>query len=255
MARIEREHPTPKEYLIRKIGGKLESDYYTLRAAVDEMNDKYFHLLYYFNLVRFDDAQNAIAAQTEGEKGIGRYFIERYSKDYYEGKVKKEKVLKPKWIVDENTPPEEREERLRKEGVELHRSLNLRFKQAIKDYGKKRYIDHYGLSGYYKNIIILCKDTLYLTDYGAEINVEKFIALYKSRMAASESIIGKLHVEAADALNRFFGGAVPITQKELERYFSFEGIVKVKQSSVNLESYSRLGNRIVKPIKNDGKKS
>ena len=255
MARIKREHPTPKENLIGKIGGKLQSDYLTLRAAVDDMNGKYFNLLYYFDLVRFDDAQNAIVALAGGTKGIACYFIERISQDYREGKVKKEKVLKAKWIVDENTPPEEREKRLKKENTELHRSLSLKSKQILDEYRKNHYLDYYGVDSYYKRIIILCKDSLYLTDYGAEIDVEKFIAFYKDRMAASESIIGKQHIEAAEALNRFFGGAVPITQKELERYFIFDGIVKVKQSSVNLESYSRLGNRVIKPIVKDGEKS
>ena len=256
MARVKREHPTPKENLIGKIGGKLQSDYLTLRAAVDEMNEKFFALLYYFDLVRFDDAQNAIVALAGGSKGIACYFIERISQDYREGKVKKEKVLKAKWIVDENTPPEEREKRLKKENTELHRSLSLKSKQILNEYRKNHYLDYYGVDSYYKRIIILCKDSLYLTDYGAEIDVEKFIAFYKDRMAASESIIGKQHIEAAEALNRFFGGAVPITQKELERYFSFEGIVKVRQESVNLESYSRLGNRVINEIKiDDGKKS
>ena len=254
MARVKNEHPTPKENLIRKIGGKLESDYLTLRAAVDEMNGKYFNLLYYFDLVRFDDAQNAIIALTGGERGIARYFIERISQDYKEGKVKKEKVLKSKWIVDENTPPEEREKRLKKENTELHRSLALKSQQIIKEYRKNHYLDLYGIDDYYKRIIILCKDILNLTDHGAEIDVEKFIAFYTDRMKASSSVIGKQHIEAAEALNRFFGGAVPITQKELERYFVFEGIVKVKQSSVNLESYSRLGSRIVSVNKiSDGK--
>ena len=46
MARIKREHPIPKGERIRKIGGKLESDYLTLRTAVDEANEKYFRLLY-----------------------------------------------------------------------------------------------------------------------------------------------------------------------------------------------------------------
>ena len=119
MARVKREHPTPKENLIRKIGGKLESDYLTLRAAVDEMNRKYFDLLYYFDLVRFDDAQNAIIALAGGTGGIASYFVETISQAYREGRVKKEKVLKAKWIVDENTPPEEREKRLKKENTEL----------------------------------------------------------------------------------------------------------------------------------------
>ena len=45
--------------------------------------------------------------------------------------------------------------------------------------------------------------------------------------------------------NKFFNGAFPITQKELDNYFILEdGIVKVRHTSVNLESYSRLGKRI-----------
>ena len=41
MARSGREHQIPKFSLIKKIGGKLESDYYSLRMAVDEMNGEY----------------------------------------------------------------------------------------------------------------------------------------------------------------------------------------------------------------------
>lgn len=245
MARVHREHPTPKENLIKKIGGKLESDYYSLRAAVDEINRLYYPLLYYFGLNRSNDAANVAKALSDGVAGIGRYFVERTIRDIEEGKLKKEKVLKAKWIVDENTPPEEREKRLRKESVELHRSLTLKFKQALKDYEKDHRIDCYGIGSYYKNILSLCGKLLYVTDYGMEIDVEKFISFYKDRMAASESIIGSLHEEAATALNKFFGGAVPITHKELDRYFCFEGTVRVRPESVNLESYSRLGNRIV----------
>ena len=246
MAREHREHPTPKENLIKKIGGKLEGDYFSLRAAVDEMNRQYFPLLYYFGLNRSDDAANVAIALSNGVAGIGRYFVERTIRDIEEGKLKKEKVLKAKWIVDENTPPEEREKRLRKESVELHRSLTLRFKQALKDYEKDHRIDYYGVGNYYKNILSLSRNILYVTDYGMEIDVEKFISFYKDRMAASESIIGSLHEEAATALNKFFGGAVPITEKELNRYFDFKtGIAIVRPESVNLESYSRLGIRIV----------
>lgn len=246
MARVHREHPTPKENLIKKIGGKLESDYYSLRAAVDEMNRLYFPLLYYFGLNRSDDAENVAKALADGVAGIGGYFVSRTIRDIEEGKLKKEKVLKAKWIVDENTPPEEREKRLKKEATELRRSLNLKFKMALKEYGKDRYLDYYGIGSYYKNILSFCGKLLYVTDYGMEIDVEKYISFYKDRMAASESIVGSLHEEAATALNKFFGGAVPITEKELNRYFDFKtGIAIVRPESVNLESYSRLGNRIV----------
>ena len=246
MARVHREHPTPKENLIKKIGGKLEGDYFSLRAAVDEVNGKYFPLLCYFGLNRSDDAENVTIALSNGVAGINNYFVERTKKDIEEGKLKKEKVLKAKWIVDENTPPEEREKRLRKEATELRRSLNVKFKMALKAYGKEYSIDYYGIGNYYKNILSLSRNLLYVTDYGMEIDVEKFISFYKDRMAASESIVGSLHEEAATALNKFFGGAVPITEKELNRYFDFKtGIAIVRPESVSLESYSRLGIRIV----------
>ena len=249
MERSGREHQIPKFSLIKKIGGKLESDYYSLRMAVDEMNGEYFPLLYYFGLNRSDDSENVAKALSNGVAGIGSYFVERTIRDIEEGKIKKEKVLKAKWIVDENTPPEEREQRLKKEATELRRTLNLKFKQALKEYEKERKVNHFGIDGYYKNIISLCvyNNLFYVADYGVEIDTEKYIAFYKDRMAASESIIAKLHEEAATALNNFFGGAVPITEKELNRYFDFgSGIAKVKPESVTLESYSRLGNRIVK---------
>ena len=111
MARSGREHQIPKLSLIKKIGGKLESDYYSLRMAVDEMNGEYFPLLYYFGLNRSDDSENVAKALSNGVAGIGSYFVERTIRDIEEGKIKKEKVLKAKWIVDENTPPEEREQR------------------------------------------------------------------------------------------------------------------------------------------------
>lgn len=245
MARNKRENPIPKRYLITKIGGKLEEAYNTLRAAVDDMNGKFFNLLYYLDLVRYDDTENVVKAMVEGTGGIAGYFIARTMRDVEEGKVKKEAVVKAKWIVDENTPPEEREKRLKKEQTEIRRSLALKVKRYIDDFRKDNYLGYFGVDGYYKRAILLCIDTLYLEEYGVEIDTEKFIAFYKDRMAASESIIAKLHIEAADALNRFFAGAVPITQKELERYFSFDnGIAEVRQSSVNLESYCRLGNRV-----------
>ena len=253
MANHRREHPIPNAKLIRNIGGKLEEAYNTLRAAVDDMNGKFFNLLYYLDLVRYDDTENVVKAMVEGTGGIAGYFIARTMRDVEEGKVKKEAVVKAKWIVDENTPPEEREKRIKKEKTEIRRSLALKIKTIEKEYRKDNYLEPFGLCGFYKQAILLCINTLYLEEYGVEIDTEKFIAFYKDRMAASESIIAKQHIEAADALNRFFAGAVPITQKELERYFSFDnGIAEVRQSSVNLESYCRLGGRIT-TVKRDKK--
>ena len=253
MANRRREHPIPNVKLIKNIGGKLEDAYNTLRAAVDDMNGKYFNFLYYLDLVRSDDTENVIKALLGGAGGMMGYFITRTMQDVEEGKIRKEAVVKAKWIVDENTPPEEREKRLKKEKTEIRRSLALKIKTIEKEYRKDNYLEPFGLCGFYKQAILLCINTLYLEEYGVEIDTEKFIAFYKDRMAASESIIAKQHIEAADALNRFFAGAVPITQKELERYFSFDnGIAEVRQSSVNLESYCRLGGRIT-TVKRDKK--
>ena len=65
--------------------------------------------------------------------------------------------------------------------------------------------------------------------------------------------MGQQHQAAADAINRFFNGAVEITQKELDRYFILEyGIVKPKPTSITKQNYARLGVRSLK--KTDKKK-
>ena len=60
MARNKRENPIPKRYLITKIGGKLEDHYNTLRAAVDDMNGKFFNLLYYLDTAPTVDAVEVV---------------------------------------------------------------------------------------------------------------------------------------------------------------------------------------------------
>ena len=73
MANHRREHPIPNVKLIKNIGGKLEDAYNTLRAAVDDMNGKFFNLLYYLDLVRYDDTENVVKAMVEGTGGIAGY--------------------------------------------------------------------------------------------------------------------------------------------------------------------------------------
>lgn len=238
-------HNIPGRQLIKKIGGRLETDYFSLRRAVEEMNDKYIRLLDYFNLMRYDDAENVILALLDGVKGICGYFVESVIKDIQDGKVDKAKILNAKWIVGSDVPPgEEREKRLKKEDTELRRTLKAKYNIALKEYRKDNYIDIFGINYYDRHVILKCLSTLYLEEYGVEIDAKKFIAFYTDFMKASESIIGDLHRKAAEALNKFFGGAVPITEKEIERYFSFKnGIVEPNEESITLESYSRLGMR------------
>ena len=113
----------------------------------------------------------------------------------------------------------------------------------IRDNAHKKYyiLDWRSYRG--KQLKIL-KEALYISDGKIQIDEDKFIEVYGSFIKASESELMKQHQAAADGVNKFFGGAVPITDKELERYFMIEdGIMKVNPLSVNIESYSRLGSR------------
>ena len=63
-------------------------------------------------------------------------------------------------------------------------------------------------------------------------------------MAGDESDTKKIHQAAADAINKFFNGAIEITQSELKKYFIIsDGIIKINPQSIGKQSYARLGTR------------
>lgn len=235
---------------IKKRGGKVESMYYDILSAVQTINDTWYNFLYYLGLTEPGDLDNILEALGNKRGGVFGFFYRRVLEKIERGEIKKEWIVKKKWIVDENTPPEEREAALKKESTEIHRALLLRYKNEVKNYQKKHYCSLEHIPEYYFNSrVVFCRKTLYLAPDGIKIDPQKFIEFYDSFMAASESELARLHKEAAEAMNRFFGGAVPITEEELHRYFIFNYGLEVNPESMNLESYSRLGIRTTKPNK------
>ena len=106
-----------------------------------------------------------------------------------------------------------------------------------------------------KSALEILRTTLFITPERIEIDGEKFVEVYTDYLAADESETKKIHEQAAEAINRFFNGAFPITQKELSKYFILEyGTVKVNPKSVNLTDYARLGARTIRKAKKDGGK-
>ena len=234
---------------IKKRGGKVESMYYDILSAVQTINDTWYNFLYYLGLTEPGDLDNILEALGNKRGGVFGFFYRRVLEKIERGEIKKEWIVKKKWIVDENTPPEEREAALKKESTEIHRALLLRYKNEVKGYQEKYKTFLERIPEYYYKRVVFSRKTLYLAPDGIKVDPQKFVEFYDSYMAASESELARLHKEAAEAMNRFFGGAVPITEEELHRYFVFNYGLEVNPESMNLESYSRLGIRTTKPNK------
>lgn len=224
---------TPGERKIAKIGGKLSSDYYHLRNLLDEINEKQVKYLQDLGLMTdIDTVLTCLGSELHRIKDI-------YIRKKTERKAEKED--KP-YLLTTPTKGEQLTEEEKRERRETHRKLTFHY-NGIRDKAYKTYYlcdwrTHYG-----KQLKIL-KEALFVSDGKIQIDEDKFIEVYGSFIKASESELMKQHQAAADGVNKFFGGAVPITDKELERYFMIEdGIMKVNPLSVNIESYSRLGSR------------
>ncbi len=227
---------------IRNIGGKLESSYNSLSNLVETANFTFARFMYFLGLTRPHYTEKYLEAIGRGDSGICELYYESVLEDIEAGRKQKKDFIK-KHIVSEDTPPEEREEMIEKEKRAIHRVCMFKYKEAVKQYRKHYYWSGAKLSIFEKRYLEHAKSLLYLTEDGLEIDPEKFIAFYESFIAADESETKQQHQAAADAINRFFNGK-EITEKELFRYFKIEdGILKVNLSSVNLDSYSRLGQR------------
>ena len=163
-------------------------------------------------------------------------YIKKVMGDIDSGKIPKEKYLSLRTSKTEMD--------LRKEKSYIHRKLTFEYKEIVSQYLKD--YNRYSLEPRHnQRILEICRKALYVTPFQIEIDIDKFIEVYKDFISADESITKKMHQDAADALNSFFNG-LPITQKELSNYFSIEGgRVEIQLNSVNLKSYSRLGKRTV----------
>lgn len=228
-----RNDSTPGERKIAKIGGRLSSDYYHLRNILYEINERQVRYLNALGLVTdIDTVLTCLSSYTYSLKNI-------YIKKKTELKAKKEG--KP-YLLTTPTKGEDLTEEQKRERRETHRKLAFRFNDISKKAHKQYYI--YDWSTERGKQLKVLKDALFISDGEIKVDEDKFIEVYGSFIKASESELNKQHQAAADGINKFFGGAVPITDKELERYFMLEdGIMKVNPLSVNTESYLRLGAR------------
>ncbi len=238
---------TPQEYKIRNVGGKVLEDYHTLKSAIIYFNDHYFRLFYYFDLTHEKYLFDIIQAARFGYNRISELFYKRILEKIENGEIEKEKYINKKYIVNDNATTEEKN----KELSMLHRICKLRFNDYFKRFSDENNFKLDSFSLYYYSKIEQLISVLYLTEYGVKIDADKYIKLYTDFTKSSESIIGNLHKECAKALNNFFGG-IPITQKEIEKYFIFDnGIAEINIKSVNSKDYARLGCRKLK-LKNNG---
>ena len=239
---IKKEKSTPGQRKISKIGGRLSSDYYHLQGAIEMLNDNVIPLFQLLGMDEPGDKEDVIDALTGSSSFLIKsrsIFIANMTKKVTEGKIKKEEILSKITLGKSLSDPEAERQRIDRE---IHRKLCFKYKEVETFFLKKYYYCSPASYAYSVPALKICRDALEYSPSGLSINEEKFIELYSSYIKADESDKRKQHQEAADGINRFFGGALEITDKELERYFMIEnGILKPNPLSVNIESYMRLG--------------
>ena len=235
-----------KKIIISKVGGALEEDYHTLLKILSNLNTSYFPFFSFlgFNSEEDTDAVIDILLSNYPFITAKEKFIEKGTEQVRSGKVRIEDVISKYTQTKEYPTPEERE---RIYDRELHRKLALTYRTLRKKYHEKMGLPS---GGYPKKPIEVCRKALLLTTKGFIVDEDKFVEIYWDYLEANDSQTGKLHQEAAEAVNRFFGGQIEITEIELGRYFVLEdGILIPNPKSINREDYMRLGYRGKKQIK------
>ena len=228
------------EKRVRRIGGALASDFYSFREMISAINSDYSPL---FDLMKFnspeqtDRAINILLGQTFFMSARDEY-VEACEEKIANGKIKIERILSKRSLNKEFTSPEDREMKIKRS---LRMALTRRFREIEKSFREK-----YGYTQrkYNKEALKICRDALSLVPGGFIIDADKFIEIYGNYLEASSSKAGKMHLEVAEAINRFFNGKVKITEGELKKYFIIEGgILKPNPKSIKIENYIRLGYR------------
>lgn len=238
--KVKKENLSQAEKRIVKIGGALERDFHHLCNILHSVNTDYFPLFY---LMEFDNPEDKdividILLGSNIFYGAKAAYIARGEERVASGELRLESLLSKRTLNKEYPTPEEREKVFKRE---VHRALTFRYNKIEETFHKEY---RPSLTGFYKYPLKVCRGALSLSSEGFTIDGDKFIEIYKDYMEASGSQTGKLHQAAADAINRFFGGQVEVTDKELERYFILEhGIMKPNPKSINSEDYMRLGYR------------
>ena len=228
------------EGLVRKKGGQLAEYYYRFKGNVEYIN---FHLFDLFcELEVTGDINLIVEALTNRLEPLKEAYIEKTFKDIKAGKIPKYQFLSPYAQGRiKRLPPGNEEEK----NKIWERETRLKISRTFEDYiGEYEIFLPSGLNTWYSvESLRIFGNSLFVTPERIEIDGVKFIELFTSYVEASESETGRLHEEAAEAVNRFFNDT-KITQQELSRYFVLEhGRVKVKANSVNKEGYIRLGHR------------
>lgn len=231
-----------KEAKVTMIGGKTQDDYLRFRSVVVFLNENIVPLYLRLGFNKEEQTDMVVEAILEGNNGAKNLFIEYWTIKIKEGQIPLERILPALTIKKLAQLENNQDERAAKINREIHRNLSFRFKEIESDYRK----DYRPLAfSFDKRPLIYFGKSLELTDTGLNINVNMFIDLYASYMKACESEARQHHQEAAEAINRFFNGAVEITQKEIMRYFIIEdGVVKPNLRSINRDGYMRLGYRV-----------
>lgn len=225
------------EVKITNVGGALEKCYIDFRKDILYLNEKVIPL---FIILRFtlEDKERIVRtllAQTP-LVAIKCEYVNKRTEMLKDGKLKIEQVLTSHVLEKRDETQERRERRIENE---THRALVNGFRERYKKFLKEYKIPVFT---YRKIALELFQESLILEPTGFVIDVDKWMEIYGDYLEAKGSTTFEQHQEVADAINRFFGGAVPITQEELERYFRIEnGAVKVNPESVNKKSYLRLG--------------
>jgi len=229
------------EYKIRSIGGKLEKDYLYFRRSVLFVNANLipiFFMLGFYNPEDKDSIIDILLYSENFASGVKKLYMTREKERIAMGEAKLERYLSSKIIERKFDRSEERERYLR---CQLNRFLTIRFKYLF-----ERYTNMYKptFEGYSRTPFLICRESLYISPLGFEIDIDRYLDIYRSHFEAGESCTKKQHQEAADAINRFFNGSMAITQKELARYFIIDcGIVKPNPESITIDDYIRLGCR------------
>jgi len=223
------------EAKIKAVGGRLEYEYNSLRNSILIVNANYIPIFFMLGIQDIDIITDTILSEITFVDAAKYAYIEHMMKLVENGTIPIESLLTQKTINKVLPTPEAKEKQLKRE---MQRTLIFRFKETY-----NQYFDLYKPSvlGINKTAIKVSRQALSIGANGYNIDVEQFIALYKDRMKVNTSEMKRLHEEACNGLNNFFGGALAITQKELSKYFVIDGgKIKPNPESVNKESYLRL---------------
>lgn len=241
------------ENKIRKIGGRLAEDWKTVKNDIANINRYLFGFIKALGLtdIEITTIINAISTQFSSLRVA---YYNKICKDVELGIIKKEDytgAVRLERLQNLTLTPEQSAKEKRKDNINIRQYARKKYETISKDYfGSINIVDLIPK----RNVrtFEICREAFNITATEITIDIDKFVRIYLDYLRADESIIKQMQMEAAAAINRFFNGAVMITEQELKQYFIIEdGIIKINPDSVNIQSYSRLGFRSVKMSNTD----